>query len=168
MTIKKYKVITKDGKSHPTLFDTVSEAIKTVGAGKILKVEERSIKEEVSESSIDKKNVIVIARTNKELQISNTTNHAATLNRPVLTKVFDGMTVLELGEDKVLESKVNTIGTFEKNRHKDWDDGKDYQWVLYHYKGNILTLEEAFAKYKDLDKFPTKEGAITYFNKGKI
>ena len=31
MKLKKFKVILKSGMSHPTLFDTVGEAVKTVG-----------------------------------------------------------------------------------------------------------------------------------------
>lgn len=169
MIIKKYKVITKEGKSHPTLFDTISDAVKTVGAAKIKKIEERDFKEEVSEISIDRKNVIVIGRTNKDLERSQLKREAVVFNRPVLTKVFEGMTVLELGDDKVLESKLYSIGTFDKKIHKDWDsDGKEYQWVLYHLNAKTLTLEDAFAKYKDLEKHIAKDGTITYMSKGRL
>ena len=40
MKLKKFKVILKSGMSHPTLFDTVGEAVKTVGVKNISKLEE--------------------------------------------------------------------------------------------------------------------------------
>jgi hypothetical protein len=170
MYIKKYKVITKDGRTNSQLFETVKDALKEISASKIQKIEEVSVSEEVSETLIDRKNVVVIARkTNAEIDASNKSGHSLTFTRPALTKVFEGMTVLELGEDKILESSLSAIGRFEKNMHKDWNaDDRGYEWVLYHKKGKTLTIEEARAKYKDLDKLVAKEGVITYLNKGKI
>ena len=73
------------------------------------------------------------------------------------TKVFERMTLLELGETKVLESTLSAIGRYEDNLNKEWKtDSKEYEWVLYHTKGNSLTMEAAIAKYKDLDKVYTK------------
>ena len=116
---------------------------------------------------IDKKNAIVIARkTDEELEKSNTTGESAVYNRPTLTKVFDGMTVLEVGKDKVLESTLKAIGTFNKDIHKGYDTfEKDYQWVLYHFKGSFLTIEQATEKYKELETTTLKEGTITYMSK---
>jgi hypothetical protein len=170
MYIKKYKVITKEGKVNSKLFETVKDAIKEVGSSKIQKIEEVNVKEEVSETLIDRKNAVVIARkNNQEIEASLSSGHSPTLTRPALTKVFEGMTVLELGEDKVLESSISAIGRFERNTNKDWKfDDMEYEWVIYHTRGKVLTIEEARAKYKELDKLTTKEGSITYFSKGKI
>lgn len=170
MYIKKYKVITKEGKANSQLFETVKEAIKQIGAAKIQKIEEVSVKEEVSDTLIDRKNIAIIARkNNQEIEASLSSGHSPTFTRPALTKVFEGMTVLELGEDKVLESSLSAIGRFERNMNKDWKfDDKEYEWVIYHNRGKVLTIEEARAKYRDLDKLVAKEGVITYLNKGKV
>jgi D-alanyl-D-alanine carboxypeptidase len=169
MFIKKYKVITKEGKAHSQLFETVKDALKEIGVSKIGKIEELSVKEEVSDTLIDRKNVAIIARrTDAEIEASDKSGHSPTFTRPALTKVFEGMTLLELGEDKVLESSLSAFGRFESNMNKDWkDNDRGYEWVLYHRKGKVLTIEQARAKYKDLDKLTTKEGALTYLNKGK-
>ena len=170
MNIKSYKVILKDGKSYPHLFYSVKDALKTVGATKIQKLQEVIEKVEVSETSIDRKAVAVIARRdNKEVDISDTTFQAATYNRPLLTKVFEGMTLLEVGEDVVLESKINSMGVFNNSLQSKYEpdisDGKEYQWVIYHIKGHKLTVEEARKKYKELETTTLKEGMVTYIRK---
>jgi hypothetical protein len=68
MFIKKYKVVTKDGKNAPQLFDSIKDALKTVGASKIKKLEEVNYEEEISDTSIDKRNFVLISRkTNEEV-----------------------------------------------------------------------------------------------------
>ena len=170
MIIKKYTVELKDGKSHPHTFETVKDALREIGVSRIGKIEEINREEEVSETLIDKRNVAVIARrTDAEIEVSHKSGHAPTFTRPALTKVFERMTVLELGETKVLESNLSAIGRYENNLNKEWaTNAKEYEWVLYHTKGKVLTIEEANAKYKELEKLSPKEGNLTYMSKAKI
>lgn len=170
MLIKKYRIISKDGKVNPQLFESIKDGLKTVGAKNISKIEEVSYEEETAESSIDKKLLIVIPRkNNNEINVSNASGQSATLNRPALTKVFSGMTILEIGDDKVLESTLYMIGRYDANAHKTWkDDDKDWEWVLYHKKGKILTFEEMKNKFGEFDKIDGKCGNITYVSKLKI
>ena len=167
MKIKKFKVIKKDGKAYPQLFDTIKDALREIGSSNITKLEEVFYDEQVSEITIDKKNVVVIARKkNEELEKSQKTGTAPVYNRPVLTKVYEGMTILELGEDKVLESKLVSIGTFNKDIHKGYDlTEKEYGWVLSHLSGVYLTVEEATKKYRELENLTTKENTIIYMSK---
>ena len=138
MFIKKYKVITKEGKAHSQLFETVKDALKEIGVSKIGKIEELSVKEEVSDTLIDRKNVAIIARrTDAEIEASDKSGHSPTFTRPALTKVFEGMTLLELGEDKVLESSLSAFGRFESNMNKDWKE---------EYGGDVQLWDSKFTK----------------------
>lgn len=169
MIIKKYKVIQKDGKSAPHLFESVSDALRTISATKIKKIEEVNYEEEVSETTIDKKNFILISRkTDKEIEHSNNSGYAATYSRPALTKVFKSMPVLEVGETLVLESKISAIGRYDNVSIKNWgEDNKEWEWAVYHLKGNILTIDEAKKKYGDFDKALGRDGTIVYTPKLK-
>lgn len=169
MIIKKYKVIQKDGKSAPHLFESVSDAVRTISATKIKKIEEVNYEEEVAENSIDKRNFVLISRkTDKEIEHSNNSGYAATYSRPALTKAFKGMYVLEVGETKVLESKLSGIGRYDNTSMKNWgEDNKEWEWAIYHLKGNILTIDDAKAKYGDFDKALGRDGVIVYTPKLK-
>jgi hypothetical protein len=82
--------------------------------------------------------------------------------------VFVGMPILEVGVDTILESTVSMIGRYDKNAHKGWDvDGKEWEWVLYHKRGNVLSIEEAKKKYGDFDKALGRDGVISYTPKLK-
>jgi len=170
MYIKKYKVITKDGKAVSQLFETIKDALHHVGTDKVQKIEELNLEEEMKDTLVDRRNLIIIARkSNTELEFSDKTNQSLTYSRPMLTKVFNGMTILEVGEDKVLESNLSVIGRYDRGIQRVWEvgDEKDWEWVLYHKKGKFLTVEEATSKYGDLDKAMGKIGTISYINKAK-
>ena len=171
MYIKKYKVIEKrDGKVNSQLFESIKDAVKVVGAANIQKLEEVNYEEEVSESSLDKKLMVVVARkSNDELTISEKSGYTATVSRPMLTKVFNGMTILEVGEDKILESSLSMIGRYDKNAHKVWNsDAREWEWIMYHKKGKTLSLVEAKTKYGDLERLVGRDGAISYVSKLKM
>jgi hypothetical protein len=170
MHIKKYKVITKDGKAIGQLFDTIKDALNHVGTSSVQKIEELNLEEDTNDSLIDKRNIILISRkSNEELESSDKTNQSLTYSRPMLTKVFNGMIVLEVGEDKILESSLSVMGRFDSGIQRVWknDTDKPWEWVLYHKKGKYLTPEEATAKYGDIDSYLGKEGVIVYMPKSK-
>jgi len=170
MLVKKYRLITKDDRVFPQLFDNVKDAIASAGTAGIKKLEEVNFDDEESEGVVDPKTYVIISRENNaEVINSDKTGYAVSVNRPVLTRVFQNMPVLEVGEDMVLESKLSVIGRYDKRLHKAWDgSGKDWGWVLYHPKGKMLTIEEAKAKYGDFDSHLGKDGSVTYAMRAKL
>lgn len=164
MLVKKYKLILKNGKAFPKLFDTVKDAIASAGTEGILKLEEVNHKEDVSDEKIDTRIFAIVSReTNAEVVKSDSSGYAVTVNRPALTRVYQNMPLIEVGEDFVVESTLTTIGRYDRRLHKVWDgDGKDWEWVLYHTRGKKLTIDEAKKKYGNFDEQLGRDGAISY------
>ena len=166
MKLKKIKVILKSGMSHPEMFDTVSEAVKTVGIKNIGKMEEVNVDTPKKYGhSFNKDEMLVISkRSNKDLETSLRCGYTVTYNKPNLEKVYEGMTVLETSDDHVLMGKFTSLRSWDPAVHKDYippgyRPDKDWEWAIYNKDSQILDRAEL---EKEIGRIPGVQGGIGY------
>jgi len=166
MKLKKFKVIQKNGMSHPTLFDTIGEAIKAVGIKNVQKfVEVEDPKSKGKPDVMKGDEMLVISkRSNEDLEKSLQCGYTVTYNKPNLEKVYRGMTVLETSEDRVLVGKFKDLTNWDPAVHKDYippgyRPDKDWEWAIFNTDAEIVDrakLEE------EIGRIPGVQGGIGY------
>jgi hypothetical protein len=166
MKLKKFKVILKSGISHPTLFDTVGQAIKEVGVKNVAKLEEvEDPKAKKSSTQFSGDEMLVISkRSNEDLDKSLKCGYTVTYNKPNLDKVYRGMTILETSEDRVLIGKFKDLTNWDPAVHKDYippgyRPDKDWEWAIFNTDAQIVDrskLEE------EIGRIPGVQGGIGY------
>lgn len=156
MYYKKYKVITKQGKSHGTLFDTLKTAISTIGVSNIQKIEEVNISDSSDDKIVDKKIAMLLTkRSDDDINISKKSGYTVSYVKPVNAKLFDGMKVIEVGETTVLVATLKVISRYEASLYPAWDSSKydstkEWDWVLLHKGAKLMKMKEAIQQFGDL------------------
>lgn len=166
MKLKKIKVILKSGMTHPQLYDTAGQAVKEVGISNIAKMEEVNV--DVPKKyghSYNKDEMLVISkRSNEDLEKSLQCGYTVTYNKPSLEKVYEGMTVLETSEDRVLMGKFVALRSWDPAVHKDYippgyRPDKDWEWAIYNKDSQILNRSEL---EEQIGRIPGVQGGIGY------
>jgi len=171
MKIKKLKVVLKSGTTYPTEFDTVTEAIKTVGINDVSKIIEVNIDAPKKIGhTYDKDSILVISkRSNEDLEKSLSCGYTVTYNKPSSDRVFEGMTMVETSEDKALIGKFVSLRNWDPGLHKDfippgYRPDKDWEWAIYNRDAKIVDREEL---EKTIGKIPGVQGGIGYHTPNK-
>lgn len=166
MKLKKIKVILKSGFSYPEMFDTAGMAVKTVGIKNIAKMEEINV--DVPKKyghTFNKEEMLVISkRSNEDLEKSLRCGYTVTYNKPSLEKVYEGMTLLETSEDKVLIGKFVALRSWDPTVQKDYippgyRPDKDWEWSIYNRDSKIVDRAEL---EKEIGRIPGVQGGIGY------
>jgi hypothetical protein len=166
MNVKLYKVHLKSG-SSTKLYETPQEAMQE-HRGNIVKFEEVFTKPMTKkfETPIVKgeEALLISKRDNDDLATSKECGYAVTYNSPSLKKIYDGMVYLELSDDSVLVAEVVRLERYSKLIHHHWKGpgyrpDKEWQWAIYHRKGQIISRELAEQKY---GKLKGTQGGISY------
>jgi hypothetical protein len=166
MKLKKFKVILKSGMSHPTLFDTVGEAVKTVGVKNISKLEEVEDPKAKGKPNVmvGDEMLVISKRSNEDLEKSLKCGYTVTYNKPNLDKVYRGMTILETSEDRVLIGKFKDLSNWDPMVHKDYippgyRPDKDWEWAIFNTNAKIVDRKEL---EKEIGRIPGVQGGIGY------
>lgn len=162
-----YQVILLDGTSAIGYFDTRQEAIRAHRGNisklveVIPKVTKKTTKVEVSSNEA----LLISKRSDDDLETSQSAGYSVTYNCPKLDRIFEGMTYLEVSDDKVLEAKMVRLEKYEKSIHHHWKGpgykpDKEWGWAIYHTGGKIISKSMAKEKYGN----PLKgtQGGISY------
>jgi len=167
MKLKKIKVILKNGLSHPTLFDTATDAMREVGVKNVLNMVEvnQDVKQKYGHQFNENQYLIISKRSNEDLETSLGCGYCVTYNKPSLEKVYKGMTIIETSEDKVLIGKFVTLRSWDPNTHKDYippgyRPDKDWEWSIYHKDSKIIDRSELESK---IGRIPGVQGGIGYY-----
>ena len=172
MINKLFKVQLKNGKIPSTLYQSISDAMKTHGATNIAKIDEVSTQKGKSAEVLKSKNLILVLsnRADNDLELSMKCGYAVTYNCPSYKKIYQGMKYLEVSENLVLEAEILKLEKFDLKVHHDWAElltkgaQKLWKWSIYHTKAVIIPRSEAEIKY---GKIPGVQGGIGYINTEK-
>jgi len=167
MKLKKLKVVLKTGSTYKTLFDSVSEAVKKVGAPNIGKIVEVNVDDnDKYGNKSNKEEVLVISRrTNDDLDKSLAVGYTVSYNKPNLDKAFEGMKVFEISPDRVLIGTFVGVRSWDPNIHKDfippgYKPDEDWQWAIYNRNSIIMDRKEL---EDQIGRIPGTQGGIGYY-----
>lgn len=171
MKLKKIKVILKNGMSLPELFNTASEAVKTVGIKNIGNLVEVNVdvKQKYGHSFNKDEMLVISKRSDDDLQKSLACGYTVTYNKPSSDKVYEGMTILETSDENVLIGKFVALRNWDPSVHKDfippgYRPDKDWEWAIYNKDSVIINREELESQ---IGKIPGVQGGIGYYNPKK-
>jgi hypothetical protein len=172
MINKLYKVQLKDGKTVPTFYQSVGDAIKAHGASNIDKIHEVIAKKDPTQEVAKLKDLVLVlsSRNDDDLDLSMKCGYAVTYNCPSYKKIFKGMKYLEVSENYVLEGEILKLNKFDMKVHQDWaaimpsDAKKIWKWSIFHTKSVMISRADAEEKY---GKISGVQGGIGYINLAK-
>lgn len=162
-----YQVILLDGTPANGYFETRQEAIRAHRGNiqKLVEVIPKTVKNVPRSNPSSNEGLLISKRSNDDLETSQSAGYSVTYNCPKLDRIFEGMTYLEVSDDKVLEARMVRLERYEKLIHHHWKGpgykpNKEWGWAIYHTGGRII--DKSIAKEKYGNPLKGTQGGISY------